>query len=140
MKAASLLLLRIGTGVLLMLWGLMKIASPENAIGVSEKYYAGTVSAEALQMPWGAIQVIVGLLVVLGLFRKIAYPAQALMLVIGALTIWRHLLDPFGVYLFGEDGGANLLFFPSLTVAAATLAVWAFREFDTLSLDAKRGR
>lgn len=138
MKAASLLFLRISTALLIILWGSIKLRAPEKAIGVSEKYYGGAVSAEMLQMPWGLFQVAVGLLVILGLFRRIVYPLQAAILCLGALAIWNHLLDPFGLYLFGEEGGgANLLFFPSLCLAAATLVIWAFRDEDTLSLDVK---
>lgn len=138
MKAATLLFMRISTGLLLVIWGLMKIMSPDAAIGISEKYYSGTVSASALQTPWGLFQIVLGLLVVLGLFRKVAYPLQAAVLVIGALAIWRYILDPFGVYLFAEGTG-NILFFPSLCVAAATLVLMAFQEYDTIALDAKFG-
>lgn len=138
MKAASLLFLRISTGLLLVLWGLVKIAEPQKAIGIANKYYDGLLSDAVLQMPWGALQVTIGVLVVIGLFRKVVYPLQALMLGIGALAIWRHLLDPFGRWLFTE-GQANLLFFPSLAVAAATLVLIAFKADDTFSLDRKLG-
>lgn len=137
MKAASLLFLRISTALLIILWGSIKLRAPEKAIGVSEKYYGGAVSAEMLQMPWGLFQVAIGVLVILGLFRKFVYPLQAAILVMGALAIWNHLLDPFGLYLFDEGEKANLLFFPSLCLAAATLVIWAFKEEDILSLDVK---
>lgn len=139
MKAAVLLFMRVSTGTLLILWGLIKIAKPDVAIGVSEKYYHGVVSESAIQMPFGIIQVAVGLLVVLGLFRRFAYTAQAAILVVGALAIWKYLLDPYGMWLLTPDT-ANLLFFPSLTVAAATLALIAFRDDDRLALDARFGR
>ncbi|MEO0499848.1 MAG: hypothetical protein AAF205_04730 [Pseudomonadota bacterium] len=138
MKAATLLFLRISTGALLIIWGLIKIASPEAAIGVSEKYYAGSVSAAALQTPWGIFQIAIGVLVILGLFRKIVYPLQAAILVIGALAIWKYLLDPLGLYLLNEES-RQVLFFPSFCVAVATVVMIAFREFDTMSLDARRG-
>lgn len=35
---------------------------------------------------------------------------------------------------------SKILFFPSICLAAATLALLAFREFDTLSLDRARAR
>jgi uncharacterized membrane protein YphA (DoxX/SURF4 family) len=133
-RALSLLFLRISTGLLLVIWGLIKIAEPDVAVGVSEKYYAGIVSASTLQMPFGALQVLVGTLVVLGLFRRIAYPAQALMLVVGALAIWKYLLDPYGRWLLTPET-SNILFFPSLCVAAATLVLMAFIADDILSLD-----
>ena len=136
MKAYSLLFLRVSTGLLVIIWGLIKIMKPEAAIGVSNKYYGGSVSMEALQMPWGALQVIVGLLVILGLMRRFAYPLQAAILCLGALAIWKYLLDPFGMYLLAQ-GDNQVLFFPSLTVAAATLVIWAFKDEDRVSLDVK---
>jgi putative oxidoreductase len=140
MKAASLLFLRISTGMLIILWGLIKIVKPEASIGVSDTYYGGMVSMKALQAPWGALQLVVALLVILGLFRRWAYPAQALILCIGALAIWRHLLDPYGMFLFEKADDANLLFFPSLCLAAATLVIWAFKDEDRLALDVKLKR
>lgn len=140
MKSASLLFLRISTALLIIIWGVIKIRTPESAIGISEKYYGGMVSAEMLQMPWGIFQIGVALLVILGLFRRIVYPVQALMLVLGALAIWNHLLDPFSLFLFSGKDQANILFFPSLCLAAATLVTWAFRDQDTMSLDVKLGR
>ena len=78
----------------------------------------------------------IGLLVCLGLFRRYVYPAQAVILCAGALAIWKYLLDPFGLYLLNAES-RQVLFFPSLAVAAATLVLLAFRSDDRLSLDAK---
>ncbi|MBV7256571.1 hypothetical protein KCG44_07205 [Pacificimonas sp. WHA3] len=139
MKAITLLLLRISTGVLLMAWGVVKIGAPEASIGVSDKYYGGLVSAEMIQTPFGLAQIGVGLMVVLGLFRKVFYPLQALMLIVGALAIWKYILDPLGMYLLDENS-RQLLFFPSFCVAVATVVMIAFREDDTITLDAKLGR
>ncbi len=139
MKAASLLFLRISTGVLIILWGLVKLRAPEKAVHISDKYYGGTFSYEMLQMPWGLFQVAVGVLVILGLFRRYVYPLQALILCLGALVIWKYLLDPFGMYLLTQED-AQPLFFPSLCLAAATLVIWAFRDEDRLSLDVKLGK
>ncbi len=138
MKSISLLLMRVGTGLLLVIWGLMKIVKPEAGMHVSDKYYHGLVSMEALQMPWGIVQVVVGLAVVLGLMRKFVYPVQAIILGVGLLAIWNYILDPLGLYLLDKDT-ANVLFFPSFAVFAGTLILIAFREDDTISLDSKLG-
>lgn len=139
MKAASLLLLRVSTGLLLMIWGMIRLGAPEAGVHISEKYYQGVVSYAALQQPWGAAQLLIGALVCLGLFRRFAYPAQAVILCVGALAIWKYLLDPLGMYLLNAES-RQVLFFPSLAVAAATLVLLAFRSDDRLSLDAKFGR
>lgn len=138
MKSISLLLMRAGTGLLLVIWGLIKIMSPAAAVGVSDKYYGGTVSMDWLQLPWGILQVVIGLAVVAGLFRKYVYPAQAVILGFGVFVIWKYILDPLGLYLLDESS-RQVLFFPSLAVFAGTLILMAFREDDKLSLDRKFG-
>jgi hypothetical protein len=49
--------------------------------------------------------------------------------------LWRYLLDPLGAWLMTRED-SQILFFPSVAVAAATLVLIAFRDFDRLSLDA----
>lgn len=134
MKAWSLLFLRFGTGMLLVLWGTVRLTAPEAGAGVSDKYYSGLGSSELIQLAWGAALVAIGVLCILGLWRKFSYAAQAVVLVTGALFIWKYLVDPFGNYLLAP-GESQLLFFPSVALAAATLVLIAFREEDTLTLD-----
>jgi uncharacterized membrane protein YphA (DoxX/SURF4 family) len=78
---------------------------------------------------------LIGALVVFGLLRRLAYPLQALILIPGTLVLWRFLLDPLGMWLLSSED-SQILFFPSITLAAATLVLIAFREFDRFSLDA----
>ena len=133
-KAASLLLLRLGTGLLLVLWGALRVMSPAAGPGLATKYYGGFLDLQSLQVGFGIAEVIIGLLVVVGLFRRISYALQALILVPGALVLWRYLLDPMGMYLLDKES-SQILFFPSITIAAATLVLLAFRDEDRFSLD-----
>ena len=137
MKALTLLLLRLTTGLLLVIWGMIKIAASDAAIGVSDKYYGGLLSAETLQLPLGAAQVLLGLLVILGLFRTIVYPLQAIVLFLGTAAIWKYIADPLGLYLLTEET-RQVLFFPSSTVFIASLVLLVFREYDTLALGGQR--
>lgn len=134
MKAALLLALRATTGALLIIWGAMKILEPAHAITVSDKFYENLLSAQTLQMPLGIAEIALGVLVILGLFRRFAYPAQALVLCAGALAIWQYLLDPLGLWLLTPETRIYL-FFPSTTVAVASLIMLAFKEHDTIALD-----
>ena len=138
MKAWTILFLRISTGLLLVIWGVIKIASPESAISVSDRYYFGAISAEGIQMVLGIAEVLLGLLVCLGLFRKISYPLQAIVLFLGVALIWNHILDPLGLWLV-EAENRRTLFFPSLCVFFATLVPLVFKTDDTISLDRKLG-
>jgi len=133
-KAASLLLLRIGTGLLLILWGALRLMSPAAGPGLSNKYYGGFLDVQSLQIGFGVAEVIIGFLVVVGLFRRISYALQAFILIPGAIVLWRYLLDPMGMYLLDKES-SQILFFPSITIAAATLVLLAFRDEDRWSLD-----
>lgn len=133
LQSISLLIMRIGTGALLVVWGLVRVVGGAGT-GLADKYYAGVGANEMLQLIFGWGEVALGVLVLLGLFRKFTLPLSALILVGGALPIWRHFLDPFGRYLHSEEA-ANILFFPSLTVAGAALALIAFRDVDRFALD-----
>ena len=68
MKAVTLLFLRITTGMLLVVWGTNKLLKADLGKALSEKYYSGLLSADALQMPLAAGEVALGALVVLGAF------------------------------------------------------------------------
>ena len=133
-KPASLLLLRTGTGLLLILWGTLRVISPAAGPGLASKYYGGFFDLQSLQIGFGVAEVIIGLLVVFGLFRRVSYLLQALILIPGAIVLWRYLLDPLGLYLLDRDS-SQILFFPSITIAAATLVLLAFRDEDRWSLD-----
>lgn len=139
MKAISLLLLRISTGLLLIIWGHLRTQNPKSGIGLSEKYYNGLLNQEGLQAILGYAEIALGAFIILGLLRIIVYPVQALVLGAGAFFIWKHILNPivspFGVQLFEEGQRGNLLFFPSLTVFFATLILLAFREYDAIAVD-----
>jgi putative oxidoreductase len=136
----ALLIMRIGTGMLLVLWGGVRLLKDDMGPNLANKYYGGVANDGTLQLAFAGFEVALGLLVVLGLARKYTLVAAALILVGGAIPIWRHFLDPYGQYLFANPGDANLLFFPSLTVAGASLALVALREMDTLALDKVFGK
>ncbi|CAA9319339.1 MAG: hypothetical protein AVDCRST_MAG40-1387, partial [uncultured Gemmatimonadaceae bacterium] len=109
MKPRSLLLLRASLGLLMLLWGVDKLVNVEHGLAVSERFYLGAFSSAALLKAFGAAQIALGALVVVGAARRYAYPV--LLAVTGAtlLGVWRSVVDPLGWYLTG----ANVLFYPS---------------------------
>ena len=136
LKPASLLLLRPGTGLLLTLWGGLRVMSPAAGPGLANKYYGGFFDLQSVQIGFGVAEAIIGLLVAVGLFRRVSYLLQALILIPGAIVLWRYLLDPLGLYLLDKES-SQILFFPSIAIAAATLVLLAFRDEDRWSLDHK---
>lgn len=139
MKAWSLLFLRVSTGLLCVIWGLIRLGEPAVGAHVNGKYYGGILSGETTQYAWGGFLLLVGILTIAGFQRRYAYPLQAAILCVGALGIWKYLLDPLGLWLLDRDS-AQVLFFPSLGMAAATLVLLAFREDDKIALDEKLKR
>lgn len=136
----ALVIMRIGTGMLLVLWGGVRLLKDGMGPNLANKYYGGVGADSTLQLAFAGFEVALGVLVVLGLLRRFTLPLSAIILVSGALPIWRHFLDPYGIYLFDSPDQANLLFFPSLTVAGAALALIALRDMDTLALDRVIGK
>lgn len=137
MKSVSLLLLRMSTGIYLILWGLIKLIASDKAINVSQKYYSGLLDASVINYGLGGLQVLLGLLVVIGFMRSIVYALHAAWYLVGLLSITLYILDPFALYFVTE---AKVTFFPSTTLFFASLVMIAFKEFDTLSLDSKLGK
>ena len=133
LKTVSLLLLRISLGWLMVLWGYDKISNVEHAVRVSEGFYGGLITGPAVWQVAGVAQVLLGLVVVAGLFRRFSYPVLLAITGVTLLAVWKSILDPFGLV---TDGG-NLIFFPSSTIFFAGLTLVAFRAEDALSLDAR---
>lgn len=137
LKTFSLAFLRVSTGLLLIVWSIIRLGAPDAGAGVSTKYYGGLGASTAIQYAWGAALLLIGVLVVLGLFRKIALPAQAIVLCVGAVSIIKYLVDPLGMWLLSSEE-SQVLFFPSLALAAASLLLIAMRDEDQWAIDALR--
>lgn len=137
MHALVLLLLRASTGLLLVIWGLPRVVKPEVGQHLSDTYYMGMFSGQWLHQTMGAAEVLLGLLVIVGLFRKYVYPLQAVVLGFGLFIILPYIVDPYGAWLM-EEG--QILFFPSTTVFFATLVMLLFKEHDRYALDEKFSR
>jgi hypothetical protein len=137
LKQFSLSFLRVATGLLLVVWGVIRVGAPDAGVGVSTRYYGGIGAATGVQYAWGAALLIIGLLVVFGFLRKYALPAQAVVLCFGALSIAKYLVDPLGLWLLSQED-SQVLFFPSLAMAAASLLLVAMRDEDRWALDALR--
>ncbi|MFY0992259.1 DoxX family membrane protein [Halomonas sp. C05BenzN] len=135
-KTLSLLLLRVSLGGLLLVWGVNKIVNTDHSQAIADNFYFGFLSTEVLLPLAGVGQMLVGLLVVIGLARRWTYPLQLLLNGASLVAVSASVIDPWGWYL----EGTNALFYPSLIIFAASLAVMAFREEDRLSLDAARQR
>lgn len=133
MRTFSLFLLRVSLGILLVLWGVDKLVNVEHGIAISEKFYLGLFSGQTVMLGFGVVQTLLGLLVIVGLWRRFTFPVQTLINGATMLGVWKSIIDPWGWVL----SGTNVLFYPSLIVFAACLVLWAFCSEDHCSIDHK---
>ena len=131
MRNLSLMALRVTMGALMLVWGIDKLVNVEHAMQVSNGFYLGLFSGPTLLNAFGIFQVLLGLLVIVGLWRRLAYPALILINLVSLVGVWRSILDPWGWYL----ERTNALFFPSVIITAAGFVLLAFQAEDRLSLD-----
>jgi hypothetical protein len=115
----------------MLIWGLDKIINPQHGIEVALKFYGGAQMSTAPMKAFGAAQLALGFLVVVGVLRRFTYPALLLVAATTLVGVWRSIIDPLGLFL---EGG-YILFYPSLIVFAAALVLWAFRDDDAYSWD-----
>ena len=98
----SLLLLRVTTGFLLVWVGLAKLVNgraPFALRNVELDALTGTIIGLAA----GGAQVVIGALVVVGLWRKLALPLQAIINGFTAFSVWWAIIDPYRWYISDVD-------------------------------------
>ncbi|MFO8003013.1 hypothetical protein [Thioalkalivibrio sp.] len=127
----SLLLLRLGVFVVMLFWTLDKFVAPDHAAGVFAHFYKLEGIGPGVLATIGAVQLVVILAFVAGLFRTWTYGLVLAMHAISTFSSWPQYLTPFD----------NLLFFAAWPMLAACVALFLLRDSDTmLSLDARRRR
>lgn len=119
MSWAARTLLRVSIGYLLVIWGADKLVNPGHGLAVSDRFYLGAFSFPGLMPLFGIAQVVIGGLVVAGIWRRYAYPIVVVITAVTLAGVWRSIVDPWGWYL----SGANALFYPSLIIFAASLVL-----------------
>lgn len=130
LKSLSLLLLRVSLGLLMLIWGVDKILDPDHGARVAESFYLGLFGWRSLLPVLEGVQMLLGVLVILGLARRYTYPVLLAVTGVTLLGVWRSVVDPWGWYL----EGATALFYPSLIIVAGVLVLMASREDDRLVL------
>jgi len=132
MKRWGLFLLRVTIGWLLVLWGIDKFQDVGHGQAVAETFYFGIGTQAVLLKIFGAFEILLGALVVLGLWRKRVYPVMFAILLVTTIGVWKSIIDPWGWFL----DGSNVLFYPSAIIAAGAVLLWGTIDEDGLALDA----
>lgn len=133
MKNVSLLLLRVSLGWLMVIWGADKVFNIQHSLVVAEKFYFGLFTSTNLLPVLGALQMLIGLSIVVGYARKWTYPVLAVLNAGSLMAVFKSVLDPWGWFL----SGTNALFYPSLIIFAASLLLIAFQKDEAWVLDKK---
>lgn len=113
--------LRASIGYLLVVWGADKLVNPVHGLAVSEYFYFGWFSRPWLMTACGVAQILLGLVVIGGLWKRYTYLVVAAITGMTLIGVWRSIVDPWGWYLTGTE----VLFYPSLIIFAAVLVMLA---------------
>jgi uncharacterized membrane protein YphA (DoxX/SURF4 family) len=133
----TLLLLRVTTGFLLIWVGLAKLASGKAPFALRRLVELDETTGAALGLAAGGAEVVIGVLCVIGLWRKAVLPLQALINGFTAASVWWAIVDPYRWYITGVDRIVfnSHVFYPTSITFAACLLLIAFRRHDRWALD-----
>lgn len=133
-EALALLLLRLGLGYFLLVWGVNKFLAPAQTVAIWGYFYDISIDAQ-LPLLLGAGEVAVALAIMFGLWRRLSYAAGFLIHGVTVVVISSELLAPFTI----ENGyPVNRNNVVAVTVLAAFAALYLLRGRDRLSLDCWR--
>lgn len=117
----SLLLLRLGVFIVMLMWTLDKFVQPEHSARVFEGFYGlGGFSTEIFYVI-GALELALILAFVAGLWKRVTYGLVLLLHGVSTLSSYNQYLDAFN----------NLLFFAAWPMLAACIALYLLRDLDT---------
>ncbi|WP_298916579.1 hypothetical protein [uncultured Roseobacter sp.] len=138
----GLLFLRVSTGFLLVWVGLNKLVKATTPFALRRNIEIDETTGALLGTAFGGFQVIIGVLCVIGLWRKFALPVQALIHGFTAASVWWAIIDPYRWYISGVDRIVfnSHVFYPTIITFAACVLLIVFRRQDTLAVDTLRSR
>ena len=103
MSGAARAMLRMSIGYLLVIWGVDKLVNPAHGLDVSDHFYLGVFTFPGLMPVFGIAELILGGLVIVGVWRRYTYPVVVIIAAITAAGVWRSIADPWGWYLQGAN-------------------------------------
>ncbi|MEX2525539.1 MAG: hypothetical protein WD750_11325 [Gammaproteobacteria bacterium] len=118
----SLFLLRLGVFVVMLMWTLDKFINPGHTTAIFENFYGLAGLGNALIMGLAAVELLILLAFVSGLFKRFSYGAVLLFHAVSTLSSFRQYLDPWD----------HLLFFAAWPMLAACIALYLLRDDDRL--------
>jgi putative oxidoreductase len=118
----SLLGLRLSIFLVMLMWTLDKFVNPEHAVRIFEHFYYIPGLGTTVVYTLAALELIILVGFMLGLFKKFTYGAVLIFHSVSTLSSFKQYFSPF------ESG--HLLFFAAWPMLAACVALFLLREFD----------
>lgn len=119
----ALLIVRLSIVVFLAYWIADKFINPEHAVKIFSKFYFLEITP-VMGMVFGGVQLLLIVAFALGMWKKYTYLLVMLMHGVSTISSYHQYLNPFE--------GSNLLFVAAIPVLGAMIALWMFRDEDTL--------
>ncbi len=130
--AWCLLWLRLGVATVFIMWTVDKFVNPEHAAAVFEKFYGISDLSNGISYAIGAVQILLIVCFIIGLFRTLSYGVILVLHAISTLSSYKNYLDPWTY--------PNLLFYAAIPMLAACVTVWWMRKYDLFTVDAARAK
>lgn len=118
----SLLALRYGVFIVMLMWTLDKFVNPEHTIKIFSKYYFFDGLSSTLAYLLGSIQLLLVFAFVLGIKKRISYGLIFVMHAVSTFSTFGKYIEPW----------QHLLFFAAWPMLAAIYALYTLRDEDTL--------
>lgn len=118
----SLLGLRLGVFIVLLMWTLDKLVNPEHAAIVFKVFYSIPALSSGISYLIGGLQLVLILSFLIGFQKRWATLIILVMHLSSTLVSFGRYMDPWGP--------SNLLFFAAWPMLAAIVMLYLLREFD----------
>ncbi|CAI89276.1 MULTISPECIES: hypothetical protein [Pseudoalteromonas] len=116
----SLLSLRVGVFIVMIMWTLDKFVNPAHSAGIFEKFYGISGSTDIVAYVLGALQLVLVLAFLAGIKKRLTYGIIFVMHGLSTLSSYNQYIDGFN----------NLLFFTAWPMWAACFALYLLRDQD----------
>ena len=120
----SLLTLRLGVFLVMLMWTVDKFARVDHAKLVFEKFYLLTGFENVLMYSLAGAELLLILIFLAGVKKRWSYGLVFLLHGVSTVSSFRQYLNPF-------EGG-NLLFFAAWPMLAACFVLYVLRDFDRM--------
>lgn len=119
----GLLVLRLGLGVFLLLFGIDKLVAPHTTADVFAHYYGLRDLPQSVVYVAGLLEIALAIAILVGFWQTVSYGLGLLVHAVSTLATYEELLSPFG---------ENHLYLAAIPVLAGFVSLFLLRRHDVL--------